>query len=135
MTSSQVVILCIMIGYLVLNVTIGMIMSKRQERASTMSQEKKYFIGSRGMNGLVLAMTTMATYTSVSSFISAASGGASDPEYRRGAGRYRGAAEKGLGAAAVKEWMALAMVSAGIPRISAAAKAARAFRMLCLPRT
>ena len=59
-----------MIGYLVLNVTIGMIMSKRQERASTMSQEKKYFIGSRGMNGLVLAMTTMATYTSVSSFIS-----------------------------------------------------------------
>ena len=70
MTSSQVVILCIMIGYLVLNVTIGMIMSKRQERASTMSQEKKYFIGSRGMNGLVLAMTTMATYTSVSSFIS-----------------------------------------------------------------
>ena len=32
-----------MIGYLVLNVTIGMIMSKRQERASTMSQEKKYF--------------------------------------------------------------------------------------------
>lgn len=58
MTSSQVVILCIMIGYLVLNVTIGMIMSKRQERASTMSQEKKYFIGSRGMNGLVLAMTT-----------------------------------------------------------------------------
>ena len=42
MTSSQVVILCIMIGYLVLNVTIGMIMSKRQERASTMSQEKKY---------------------------------------------------------------------------------------------
>ena len=40
MTSSQVVILCIMIGYLVLNVTIGMIMSKRQERASTMSQEK-----------------------------------------------------------------------------------------------
>ena len=35
MTSSQVVILCIMIGYLVLNVTIGMIMSKRQERAST----------------------------------------------------------------------------------------------------
>lgn len=70
MTSSQVIILCIMIGYLVLNVTIGMIMAKRQESASTMSQEKKYFIGSRGMNGLVLAMTTMATYTSVSSFIS-----------------------------------------------------------------
>ena len=32
--------------------------------------EKKYFIGKRSMGGLVLAMTTMATYTSVSSFIS-----------------------------------------------------------------
>lgn len=70
MTSNQIIILCIMIGYLVLNVVIGMWMAKRQEAASTMSQEKKYFIGSRGMNGLVLAMTTMATYTSVSSFVS-----------------------------------------------------------------
>ena len=33
-------------------------------------QEKKFFIGSRKLNGLVLAMTTMATYTSVSSFVS-----------------------------------------------------------------
>lgn len=32
--------------------------------------DKKYFIGGRNMGGLVLAMTTMATYTSVSSFIS-----------------------------------------------------------------
>lgn len=70
MTSNQIIILCIMIGYLVLNVAIGMWMSKRQEQASSMSKEKKYFIGSRGMNGLVLAMTTMATYTSVSSFVS-----------------------------------------------------------------
>ncbi len=70
MTSNQTIILCIMIGYLVLNVAIGMWMSKRQEQASSMSKEKKYFIGSRGMNGLVLAMTTMATYTSVSSFVS-----------------------------------------------------------------
>lgn len=70
MTSNQITILCIMIGYLVLNVAIGMWMSKRQEQASSMSKEKKYFIGSRGMNGLVLAMTTMATYTSVSSFVS-----------------------------------------------------------------
>ena len=59
-----------MIAYLVFNVVVGMWMANRQEKASTMSKEKKYFIGSRGMNGLVLAMTTMATYTSVSSFIS-----------------------------------------------------------------
>ena len=70
MTTNQIIILCIMIGYLVLNVAIGMIMAKKQEAGSTMSKEKKYFIGSRGMNGLVLAMTTMATYTSVSSFVS-----------------------------------------------------------------
>ena len=70
MTTNQIIILCIMIGYLVANVAIGMIMAKRAERGSKMSNEKKYFIGSRGMNGLVLAMTTMATYTSVSSFVS-----------------------------------------------------------------
>ena len=61
MSSNQIIILCIMIGYLVLNVAIGMWMAKKQEAGSTMSKEKKYFIGSRGMNGLVLAMTTMAT--------------------------------------------------------------------------
>ncbi len=70
MSSNQVIILCIMIGYLVLNTVIGLVFAKRKEQASHMSQEKKYFIGSRGMGGLVLAMTTMATYTSVSSFIS-----------------------------------------------------------------
>ena len=70
MTTNQIIILVIMIAYLVFNVVVGMWMANRQEKASTMSKEKKYFIGSRGMNGLVLAMTTMATYTSVSSFIS-----------------------------------------------------------------
>ena len=70
MTTNQIIILGIMIAYLVFNVVVGMWMANRQEKASTMSKEKKYFIGSRGMNGLVLAMTTMATYTSVSSFIS-----------------------------------------------------------------
>ena len=70
MTTNQIIILVIMIAYLVCNVVVGMWMANRQEKASTMSKEKKYFIGSRGMNGLVLAMTTMATYTSVSSFIS-----------------------------------------------------------------
>ena len=70
MTTSQVVILVIILGYLVWTVAIGMTMAKLQERERTMSNEKKYFIGSRRMNGLVLAMTTMATYTSGSSFIS-----------------------------------------------------------------
>lgn len=70
MTGDQMMITAIMLGYLIFNVAVGMYMSKRQEAVSTMSDEKKYFIGSRGMNGLVLAMTTIATYTSVSSFVS-----------------------------------------------------------------
>ena len=62
--------LAIIIVYLIVNVVIGMYFSKRQEKQSDMSFSKKYFIGSRGMNGIVLAMTTVATYASVSSFIS-----------------------------------------------------------------
>jgi len=62
--------LSIIIVYLIVNVVIGMYFSKRQEKQSDMSFSKKYFIGSRGMNGIVLAMTTVATYASVSSFIS-----------------------------------------------------------------
>ena len=70
MTTNQIIILCIFIAYLTLNVVIGIVFSKKQDAKTTMSSEKKYFIGGRNMNGLILAMTTMATYTSVSSFIS-----------------------------------------------------------------
>ncbi len=56
--------------YLVVNIVIGMVYSKKKDKESSMSFTKKYFIGSRGMNGFVLAMTTVATYASVSSFIS-----------------------------------------------------------------
>ena len=62
--------LTIMIVYLIANAILGILYSKRQDRLSEMSFDKKYFMGSRGMNGLVLAMTTVATYASVSSFIS-----------------------------------------------------------------
>lgn len=62
--------LLIIILYLIINVVVGMFFSKKQEKESDLSFEKKYFIGSRGMNGVVLAMTTVATYASVSSFIS-----------------------------------------------------------------
>lgn len=70
MSKNQIIILCIFIGYLALNAIIGIVFSRKQSAGSKLSDEKKYFIGGRGMNGLVLAMTTMATYTSVSSFIS-----------------------------------------------------------------
>ena len=70
MTRNQIIVLLILVIYLAANTIIGILFSNRQNKQSTMSFEKKYFIGSRGMNGLVLAMTTVATYTSVSSFIS-----------------------------------------------------------------
>lgn len=70
MTSQQSTILVILIAYLVINVLIGVIYAKKRDAQSNLSEEKKYFIGGRGMNGFILAMTTMATYTSVSSFVS-----------------------------------------------------------------
>lgn len=70
MTQNQIIMLLIIIAYLIINVVVGMAFSKKQDKKSNMSFSKKYFIGSRGMNGIVLAMTTVATYASVSSFIS-----------------------------------------------------------------
>ena len=70
MTSQQITVLIILIVYLVANVVIGLVYGKVRDSRSTLSKENKYFIGGRGMNGLILAMTTMATYTSVSSFVS-----------------------------------------------------------------
>ena len=70
MASNQITMLLIIIVYLFLNVIIGMYFSKKQDKTSDLSFSKKYFIGSRGMNGIVLAMTTVATYASVSSFVS-----------------------------------------------------------------
>lgn len=70
MTNNQILIFAILVVYLVVNFVVGIFFSKKQDKESSMGFEKKYFIGSRGMNGFVLAMTTIATYTSVSSFVS-----------------------------------------------------------------
>ena len=70
MTNNQILIFAILVVYLVINFIVGIFFSKKQDKTSSMGFEKKYFIGSRGMNGFVLAMTTVATYTSVSSFVS-----------------------------------------------------------------
>ncbi len=70
MTNNQIIMLVILIVYLAANVIIGLVYGKVRDKRSTLNDEKKYFIGGRGMNGLILAMTTMATYTSVSSFVS-----------------------------------------------------------------
>ena len=70
MTKDQIIMLTILGVYLVINFVIGILYSKKKDKESSMSFSKKYFIGSRGMNGFVLAMTTVATYASVSSFVS-----------------------------------------------------------------
>lgn len=70
MTSNQTIILIIFIAYLAINAVIGILFSRKNSKQSGLSSEKQFFIGGRGMNGLILAMTTMATYTSVSSFVS-----------------------------------------------------------------
>lgn len=69
MSSNQIIILSVFLGYLLFNVVVSFAYSKKQKSLHT-SAENKYFIGGRNMNGIVLAMTIMATYTSASSFIS-----------------------------------------------------------------
>jgi len=64
---NQIIILAIFIVYLFANAAIGILFSRKQ---NGISDEKRFFIGGRRMNGLILAMTIMATYTSVSSFVS-----------------------------------------------------------------
>lgn len=70
MTQNQIIILTITLAYLVFNAAAGIIYGHHAEKKSALSKEKKYFIGSRSLGGFVLAMTTIATYTSVSSFVS-----------------------------------------------------------------
>lgn len=67
MSGNQKIILGIFIAYLLINAVIGILFSRKQ---NNISDEKRFFIGGRRMNGLILAMTIMATYTSVSSFVS-----------------------------------------------------------------
>lgn len=70
MNSNQKIILKTFIVYLLFNVIVSIVYSKKTEQNLHTSEEKKYFIGGRTMNGFVLAMTIMAPYTSASSFIS-----------------------------------------------------------------
>ena len=70
MTNNQIIILSITLAYLLFNAAAGIVYGRITEKKSVLSKEKKYFIGSRRLGGFVLAMTTIATYTSVSSFVS-----------------------------------------------------------------
>jgi sodium/pantothenate symporter len=70
MASKQIGILCILIGYMILNALIGVWMSHKSAKANAESGFiQNYFVGGRTMGGVVLAMTLIATYTSASSFL------------------------------------------------------------------
>ena len=69
MTSKQIVILIVLIGYMAANMILGLRFSHMEKGQKTGSFLQNYFIGGRSMGGLVLAMTLVATYTSASSFL------------------------------------------------------------------
>ncbi len=70
MSTEQIVILVVLIAYMAINMFLGIYMSRRSAREHASSGfMQNYFMGSRSMGGLVLAMTLVATYTSASSFL------------------------------------------------------------------
>jgi sodium/pantothenate symporter len=68
--SKGTIVLIILIAYLVLNLWLGIHASRKSAREnSDKGFLTNYFVGSRSMGGVVLAMTLVATYTSASSFL------------------------------------------------------------------
>jgi len=68
--SKGATVLIILIAYLVLNLWLGIHASRKSAREnSDKGFLTNYFVGSRSMGGVVLAMTLVATYTSASSFL------------------------------------------------------------------
>lgn len=68
MQSKHLVVLTILTLYLLINLGIGIYIN-RKTAGEGKDFLNSYFVGSRGMGGLVLAMTLVATYTSASSFL------------------------------------------------------------------
>lgn len=70
MSNKQIIILSILIIYMVINMLLGIRMSRTSDKnGKNSSFLQNYFVGGRSMGGLVLAMTLVATYTSASSFL------------------------------------------------------------------
>ncbi|NLA52691.1 MAG: sodium/panthothenate symporter, partial [Alcaligenaceae bacterium] len=64
------VVLIILILYLLINLWLGIRASRKSAKEnSDKGFLSNYFVGSRSMGGVVLAMTLVATYTSASSFL------------------------------------------------------------------
>ncbi len=70
MLSKNTVVLIILVAYLLVNLFIGIAASRKSVKENAGSGFlSNYFVGSRSMGGVVLAMTLVATYTSASSFL------------------------------------------------------------------
>ena len=68
--NKNTIVLIILILYLAVNIIIGIVTSKKSAKENSGSGFlTNYFVGSRSMGGVVLAMTLVATYTSASSFL------------------------------------------------------------------
>ena len=65
-----VLILIPVVAFFVLMLGIGFYIQKASADAKAANFSKEYFIGGRSLGGFVLAMTLVATYSSVSSFVS-----------------------------------------------------------------
>ena len=59
MNSNQIIILSVFLGYLLFNVIVSFVYSRKAEKILNTSEDNKYFIGGRNMNVIVLAMTIM----------------------------------------------------------------------------
>ncbi len=66
---SKVAMLLPIFLFLMLMLGISLLIRSRRKRNAAGGFVKEYFIGSRSLGGFVLAMTTVATYSSVSSFV------------------------------------------------------------------
>lgn len=57
------------VAFLIFALIVSMVVRRRSRAQNEKGFVKEYFIGNRGLGGFVLAMTTIATYGSVSSFV------------------------------------------------------------------
>ena len=55
--------------FMISMLAVSVILRKANAKSESQGFVKEYFIGSRSLGGFVLAMTTVATYSSVSSFV------------------------------------------------------------------
>jgi sodium/pantothenate symporter len=69
MSKYSMIVIGVLAVYMVFNLIVGIVVSKRQEKKQSKGFVNDYFIGGRSMGGLVLAMTLIATFASASSFI------------------------------------------------------------------